>query len=70
MWVSPPVKEKKNPDDLYGATRQGAVAELYVIDGDVTGLDEGPRGFKQDAEVLAGSPDCYFTMLPAISMIT
>lgn len=50
------------------STRQGAVCEVYVIYGDVSGLVEGPGRLKQDGEILGDSTNCYFTMLPLVSV--
>lgn len=51
-------------------TRQSAVSEKNVVYGNVSMLDEAPRGFKQDVKVQRHSADCYLTVMPLISMVT
>lgn len=51
-------------------TRQRAVGEVDVVDGDVSRPVEGPAGFKQHGEVLGNSTNRYLSGVPRVSMVT
>lgn len=52
------------------STRQGAVGEIDVINGNVSRCVKGPRGFKEDGEVLWDSTNRHLTALPQSSTVT